>query len=97
MIHVNRALKNCRYSEWALARGAASPKQKDSERKEDDTTRKHQTVFTYINGFSAELCRTIGAHRVDAYFTPRNTLRQIFMPTRNHQRRRKWCDLSDKL
>ena len=51
LTHVNRALRNCGYPVWAIAKDMHLPASKNtSQQKNQDTTKKSQVWFSYVEG-----------------------------------------------
>ncbi|XP_072048573.1 uncharacterized protein [Amphiura filiformis] len=79
--HINAALENCGYPNWAFDRAVKPNKDKDTEKvkRETITETKGQVVLPYIKGTSEALRRTFGTYRIRACFKPTQTLRQLLV------------------
>ena len=85
--HVNKALRNSSYPDWALIKGAAQPQQHDHTEREKGKTTCCITLL-YIRELADELCRIFRDHRCSTNFKLGNTLWQLLVPTISCKERR---------
>jgi len=92
--HVNEALKNCSYPDWAIKR-AIKPRQPSQNRKNTTNTsggyRKPAVAVPYVQGLAEPLRRIFAAADTPVYFKPRNTIRQLLVSAKDKTEKKDIC------
>ena len=82
--HLNKALKNCRYPDWALNRAGIRKKNNNRSKNNnsssiDNKKNKPYIVVTYMKGLS-ESCKNIcSRHSIEMYFKGGNTIKDLLV------------------
>ena len=82
IVHLNKALKTCNYPEWAIKKVAKHMKDKKEKSRRNLTEKKDSNgsvVLPYIKNKADKMKRIFTKHKMNVFFKPYRTLRQMLV------------------
>jgi len=89
-LHIENALRDCRYPDWTFQKVKKQMKMKPSKRKQKrDSANRRLVVLPYVEGTSERIARVMRKHQVPVAVRPVKTLNHYWCIQRINKRSRK--------